>query len=340
MRCGPFGSNRFLVTHPGSNPATMRPLLRSPIVHFLIGGAALFSATRWLPSSTTVLGAEDPRLVVIDAAEVEQLRTRESARRGAPLSAAELDAVLDAAGVDEMLYREALRRGLDTDDAVVERRLVQDMRFLTDTANTDDGALLHQAQALGLSSGDPVIRRRLIHKMRQVLVDGRGLVAPTQEETKAFFDAHRAEFAEPPLASLSHIFFSGPEASTKASQLLAELTAAGGGAEIASKYGEPFVAGTTLPPSSEHALAKVFGGDFAHACMSLPVGGWSGPIASAHGAHLVWVRQRDAATTTSYELVRHRVQRRLEAEAAITQLNAAVTDLRATYRFEVHQPRS
>jgi len=318
----------------------MRSLLQSPIVHFLLAGAALFTATRWLPSSTTVLGADDPRVIVIDTAQVEQLQNTDLMRRGTTLSAAELDAVLDAAGVDEMLYREALRRGLDTDDAVVERRLVQDMRFLTDEVNTDAGALLRQAQALGLSSGDPVIRRRLIHKMRLVLVNERRLAAPTQEEMRAFFDTHRAAFAEPPRTSLSHIFFSGPEAATRASHVLAELTADGSAADIASKYGEPFLAGTTLPSSSERGLAKVFGGDFAHACMSLPVGRWSGPIASAHGVHLVWIQQRDAATTTSYELVHHRVQRRLEAENAIAQLNAAIAELRATYRFEIHKPRS
>jgi hypothetical protein len=34
------------------------------------------------------------------------------------------------------------------------------------------------------------------------------------------------------------------------------------------------------------------------------------------------------------------VQRRLEAENAIAQLNAGIAELRATYRFEFHKPRS
>jgi parvulin-like peptidyl-prolyl isomerase len=316
----------------------MMRLRRHPAVHFIVAGAAIFAATRWIEPPSGVLGANDPHRIVIGAAQIESLRARERMRGGLPDDGG-LDALVEAAAVDEMLYREALARGLDDDDAVVERRLVQDMRFLADDPQRDDAALLRQAEALGLQSGDPVIRRRLIQKMRFALIAESRLPEPTDDEVRRFFEQHGGEFAEPPRVRLSHIFFGGAEAENKAATALAELKAVGAGAEAAGAYGEPFLAGSELPPAAERGLAKLFGDEFARACMSLPAGRWSAPLRSAHGVHLVWIRQREAGASPSYEMVRERVRRRLEAERAAAALNAGIAELRAAYRIEVAADR-
>ena len=103
-------------------------VLREPLVHFLLAGAAIF----------VVFGgdsAPDERRIVIDAARVERLAGQfaQSFRR-AP-TPAELDALIRDDVKDEVYYREALRLGLDRDDAVVRRRMRAKMEAFADDAD-------------------------------------------------------------------------------------------------------------------------------------------------------------------------------------------------------------
>lgn len=93
------------------------PLLREPLVHFLLAGALVYAL---LSGRAPDIGE---RRIVVNAAVVEQLigRYRQTYRRDP--SPVELDGLITDYVRDQAYYREALRLGLDRDDEVVMRRL-------------------------------------------------------------------------------------------------------------------------------------------------------------------------------------------------------------------------
>ncbi len=68
-------------------------------------------------------------------------------------------------------------------------------------------ALVREAQSLGLDQGDAIVRRRLIQKMELLL---RGLSEPeppTDEELRAYYDAHRDQYTRDGTTTFEHAFF-------------------------------------------------------------------------------------------------------------------------------------
>ncbi len=102
-------------------------LLREPLVHFLLLGAAVFGLHAALGGRAMV---ERPGTVVVDAGVRARLAADHERREGAPPTEAELRAAADAWVEGEVLRREARALGLDRGDLVVERRLAQKMGFL------------------------------------------------------------------------------------------------------------------------------------------------------------------------------------------------------------------
>jgi hypothetical protein len=107
-----------------------RRLAREPLVHFLLGGLAIFAAVAWRgepadPASRTIRLTQDDQAQL--ALSFEQMMSR-------PPTQAELDALIDRWVHDEVLYREALRLGLDEGDPVIRRRLGQKMDVIAASA--------------------------------------------------------------------------------------------------------------------------------------------------------------------------------------------------------------
>jgi hypothetical protein len=112
----------------------MTRLLKDPLVHFLLIGAALFAFSAWRGASIET-GRER---IVIGAAQVAQLRDAAALVQGRAPTRAELEALVEPTIRDEVLYREALALGLDVNDDEVRRRLIEKMQYLTqDTADPE-----------------------------------------------------------------------------------------------------------------------------------------------------------------------------------------------------------
>jgi parvulin-like peptidyl-prolyl isomerase len=88
-----------------------------------------------------------------------------------------------------------------------------------------------------------------------------------------------------------------------------------------------------LAPRGE--VERLFGTVFADALPRLPLGQWSGPVASSFGAHVVLVRQREADRAPALEEVRGAVQRDLLADRKARQLEALYRELRERYHVVV-----
>ena len=111
-------------------------LLREPLLHFVLIGAALFAGIS--------LAREMHRPQVrIEARELEQLAAYWAQQTQRPPTKAELAAIIRERIDEELLAREAVRLGLDTDDMIVRRRLAQKMSF----ASEDTGAIAEPDEA-------------------------------------------------------------------------------------------------------------------------------------------------------------------------------------------------
>lgn len=114
---------------------------REPLVHFFIGGLAIFLLSMWRGPDV------DPASRSIDITEEQVARLSagwEQMWRRQP-DANEIDALIRDYIKEEIYYREAKRLGLDEDDAIIRRRLRSKMEFLVraevESARPDDAIL-------------------------------------------------------------------------------------------------------------------------------------------------------------------------------------------------------
>ncbi len=110
----------------------IRRLLREPLLHFALLGAAIFGGYRLIAPT-----ASDASEIVITADRIASITAQFSASHGGrPPREEELRAAVDAYVRDEMLYREGLALGLDRDDPVVRNRIRQKTELLSEDALT------------------------------------------------------------------------------------------------------------------------------------------------------------------------------------------------------------
>jgi len=281
--------------------ATWRPLLQ-----FALIGTALFAVDRLWGSRAATAPVE------IRAA-----------------SAAEAD--------DELLYREAVARGYDRDDPVVFRRLVQNLRFAGATESRGDEELFDEALALRMHESDPVVRRRLVSRMRLALEADAPASEPDEAVLRDYYERHAAAYHSAERVRITQLYFRA-ERERDARRALARLRAAAIPPERAPKLGDPFLHGAEQPLQARDELAGRFGADFADGVFDAPSGTWSGPIPSAYGVHLVFVRERQAPRTLAFEEVRDPVRLAVIAERRAAALERGLVALRAGARMVIEPP--
>lgn len=245
-------------------------LLREPLVHFLLLGAALFVLY-------DLVADPDDRAtdrIVVSAGRIDQLSEVFTRTWQRPPTAAELGGLIEDHVRDEVYYREARAMGLDLDDTVIRRRLRQKLEFLTVDLLTESDPTPEQ------------VRRYF------------------DEHADAFRGPTRFVFQQiyfnPELRN--------GRAADDATALLARLSVADLQADPA-ELGDPIYLPTGSVPLSESEVAQRFGQDFAAALTELPVGRWSGPVESGFGHHLVRIQQRQPGALPPLETVRDSVER-------------------------------
>lgn len=106
----------------------MSKLLKDPLVHFVLIGAAIFAGF----ALRDQFSSNDPRRIVVTEAEVESLWQAMSMLSGQAPTEADIRQIVEPRIREEVLYREALALGLDRDDSQIRQRLVEKMTFLTE----------------------------------------------------------------------------------------------------------------------------------------------------------------------------------------------------------------
>jgi peptidyl-prolyl cis-trans isomerase C len=309
-----------------------RPMrcLRSPLFHFLAGGAVLFvlaHATR--PSGGGGLRPSiDP--VVITADEVAQMRVAYTRETGLQPTAADEVALIEKTVEEELLYREALARGLDRNDRSIRNWLIEQMRGLADDHNGDEESLYAQARALELDRKDLVVRRIMVQKFR-LLASRAGEQDAGDDELHAFYAEHQADYRQPDRVSLWHVFLGsrahGDGARLEAEQLVTALRARPMDPAVVARRSAPFPFPPHLTSQSRPQLERVFGPTLAAEIMRGAVRVWTGPLQSPYGVHLVWIESHEPGAIPPFEAVRGQVLEAWHAERRAQRLAQLIREL-------------
>jgi hypothetical protein len=177
----------------------------------------------------------------------------------------------------------------------------------------------------------------VVEKMR-LLVQASVAGAASDEELERCLAQHRDAFRQPELISFRHVFFSSArrgEEPARAKAAEVSAVAAGSGEGMAG-VGDAFLLGHEYRRRSRRDLEKIFGPEFCAAVFALSPGGWSTPIRSAQGFHLVYVEERLPERDPPLGEVRSRVVHLHQDERRRERLREFVDGLRraATVRIE------
>jgi hypothetical protein len=123
-------------------------LLRDPLVHFFLLGAAVFGLFAAVDDTPPPVAAN---VLAVSEDDARRLVAEYEATWRRPPTAAELDHMIGQFVREEVYVREALALGLDRDDAVIRRRLQTKMEFLTESGaeavQPDDATLQAHLEA-------------------------------------------------------------------------------------------------------------------------------------------------------------------------------------------------
>jgi hypothetical protein len=275
----------------------MKKVLKEPLLHFLLLGAALFALNAWRekdkPSAEVV-----PRIDVTSAV-IERLRAGYERQFNRAPDEDELRGLVTAHIREEVLYREALAMGLDRDDTIVRRRLSQKMEFLTD--------------------------------------DVVGAATPNEAAVEEYFTKNAVRYARPGRVSFRHVYFSktkrGAESETAAR---AALDALAKGASDEG-MGDAFLHGFEFAERDAEEVTALFGPDFAARIATQSGGAWQGPVSSSYGFHLVRVEARVETKATTLDDVRAEVVRDFNEERRRAANREVFERLRKRYHVAVDE---
>lgn len=250
-------------------------------------------------------GDDERRVVTVTDEQVDALRARWDAQWGRAPAGRELRGLIDEAVREEILYREALRMSLDRDD--------------------------------------PIVRRRLAQKMTFMLEDNAEVPTPTDREVEEYFSAHAERYREPLRTTFRHVFLSNDRRDDPRRDAAAVLREVRDGEDGSWRgAGDPFALLGEYTDRTDREIAELFGAGFATALGDSAVGGWHGPVGSAHGTHLVRVLGRSTPRTPALDDVRERVVQDLLEARRRERNRDALQALRERYdvRLPVSAPRA
>ena len=227
-------------------------LLREPLVHFLLLGAAIF-ATFSLLSRHRV---DKPGEIVITQGTLENLVTGFTRTWQRPPTQEELRGLMTDYVREEVAYRRAVAMGLDRDDTIVRRRLRQKLEFLSDDLSA-----------------------RVMPTDADLQVFLQSHVDNFKTETTFTF---RQIYLNPQLH--------GTNLQRDEARLLADLQPARQQSDL-TPLGDPFLLPQSFQNFSLSEVKKVLGDQFAIGLSTVAPGRWQAGVVSGYGAHLVYVVQ-------------------------------------------------
>lgn len=280
----------------------MKRLLREPLLHFLLIGAALFAAYRCLQPARSAAPSSQEIQLSVD--ELSQLAVLFQSQWRRDPTVEEFGRLVEQKVQSEVLYREALALGLEKNDEIVKRRMAQKMQFLAeDVAATRE---------------------------------------PTTDELKTWYAKNADKFAMPKRVSFRHLYFSpdrrGKSARDDAAKALTQLTGQPQAVKLPESSADPFMFQEYYRDRAPEFVGKEFGPQFAQAVGRLQEGSWQGPIESGFGWHLVFVDTAIPGRVPDFTEIEVDVKTAWLSEQKVLAWDRAYQEMRAKYKVLLPRP--
>jgi parvulin-like peptidyl-prolyl isomerase len=234
--------------------------------------------------------------------------------------------VLDQLIERTLILQEARRTGRLSSDAAVEDRLRQIAQAFPSPEEFD-----RALQQQGVSRAELRDRVRFELTVRRILDDLR-VPAPTDQEARAYFQAHREAFDEPERVRVRHVLL---RTEAEARVALARLRAGESFAQVAKELSQDpgtrdrggevglVAPGQTVP-------------EFEQVAFRLKPGELSEPVRTSFGYHIVQVTEKLPAKKATWEGVRQQVLELLRENKRREAFEAWVKELRGRAKIAVH----
>jgi PPIC-type PPIASE domain len=282
------------MNRPGLAPLAVA-LMKEPLLHFLLAGAALFGAYAWINRAAENPTAGKAQQVHIGAGDVAWLAENWTTQWRRPPTQEEL------------------------------------LGLIADYLN--EQVLAREARALGLEDNDVIVRRRLAQKLTFLIEDTLRHAEPSEIELQQYYETYAQRFRSDAHISLRQIYFS-PQRRANARSDAADtlrLLRDKGHALSTEELGDRLLIETEFHDESEQSISGTFGPGFARAVFSLEPGDWSGPIESGYGLHLVRVSTLQTAQLRPFSDVRERVAQEWRREQENSAKERYLAELRKKY---------
>jgi len=277
----------------------MKKLMREPLVHFLLLGAAIFAAYSLMSKGSS----GEPGKIVVTQGQLASIRVGFTRTWQRPPTREEWEGLIRERVREEVYYREALALSLDKDDLIIRRRLRQKMEFVAN----DVAAQVEPREA----------------ELTEFLA----------KHPDRFRVEPRFTFRQVYLNPAKR----GVNLARDAAQLLARLNQAGGNTGFAA-MGDSFLLDHefTVVPASE--VAKQFGEKFAAKLSEISPGPWQGPVESGYGVHLVRVGERTQGGAPALADVREAVRREWDNARRLEANETFYQELLKRYTVTIENP--
>ncbi len=273
-----------------------KKLLREPLLHFLLIGAALFLVYGLQNDGV----ADQSNRIVFTKADINRLILVWEKKRQRPPTRLELEGLIEQQIREEVMYREALLMGLDQNDAIVRRRMAQKVEFITaDIAAQSEPTDAELEEYLAMHADKFEVPGRISFVHVYLNRDQRG--ENVQQDARL---------------------------------LLEQLSEPGSQKDIMTA-GDPFMLGQQHEKMTRHDVSRLFGNEFTNRVFTLPPGSWQGPISSGYGLHLIRIDDKTEAVQPDLGMVRDKVYSEWQAQQRRDMDKAFYKSLRQRYEIVI-----
>lgn len=275
----------------------MKKILHEPLVHFLVLGGLLFLLYGFLNRNEE---NTDDLNIHIQQSDIERLiSTYQQSWNGAPDSAT-LQKLIQEEIKSEIFYREALRMNLDHNDEIIRRRLKQKYEFLV-----------------------------------KDLSDSR---IATEVELQAFYNSNPDLYKQPKKISFFQVYFS-PDKRTNpkldAEKSLESLKDIVPDKENLKGFGDSFHLQQYFSSRDYESVWQLLGKELADRLFQIEKNGWTEPLKSGYGQHLIFINNIETETLFPFEQVKDKVMEDWKQEQLIDFNTRLYENLKAQYEIEI-----
>jgi hypothetical protein len=245
-------------------------LLREPLLHFLLIGAALFFIYHLTTDRSNFNQSKD--IIVISLSDIDRLSYLFEKTWKRPPNDKELKGLVDDYLEEEVLYREAMKLGLDRDDTVVRRRMRQKMEFFVND-------LTEQTK-------------------------------PSEQQLEEFLQKNKDNYRSESALSFKHLFFKRDDSEltkNRINEITNKLNHQS--IQDTSSMGDTTILPYELTGASLSEIDNHFGKGFGDKLSILDQNRWEGPIESAYGFHYIYVVEKTEGYDPKLSEVRDEVER-------------------------------